>query len=183
MRSCRPVRRPRSKWSAATWPSSKARTSPTDEVAVELEEAGGRARDVLLPMPRRVLVGALPRVFWAGEPRALELAGLRQCIGLHVDDIAGRPVVGRRERVAGAADGLWQVRENAWKLERRGKFVERRLAVREAERADVHVAVHEAPARDKRASGDPRAARGPEVQDERRARAFVPQAHEVPRQR
>ena len=79
----------------------------------------------------------------------------------------------RRERVARAADRLGQVREAGGKLEHRRQHIEWRLAGREAERGNVHVAVHEAAAGDERARGHALAAGRAEVDDEGRRGAGV----------
>ena len=72
-----------------------------------------------------------------------------------------------------AAHGLGQAREQRGKLEHRRQFVEGRDAGREAERADIHVAVDEAPAGDERARRDACAAGRAEVDDERRPAALA----------
>jgi len=98
--------------------------------------------------------------------RSLEMANLRERVSFHVDHVAVDQRFAGLEAIAGAANALRQLGKERRKLELRRDVFERRRTQRKAEARHIHVALHEAPARDEAAPREGAAARRAEVQDD-----------------
>src|SRR5688572_20279055 len=114
------------------------------------------------------MIGAVGRPFDCGETRSFEPAYLGERVAFHIDHVALDCALGRRERVAGAADSGREFREDGWKFEsRRHIAIERSRPQWHAEPAHIHVALDERAALEHGARRVTAAASGAEVDDVR----------------